>query len=159
MKRFFPALIFFLALVWLASSWLPPRQAPNEVDLAGFGKSPVLVGGRIKHSIRSRATRSSSFTARDRAASNGKQIGQCNGSPIFFSTRPWLTPIRSSSSRRRSPGLFGWEQSERNILASPNSRLSETDDEQVRTSESASPASARLFRRNLHLRNAWSFPR
>jgi ABC-type transport system involved in cytochrome c biogenesis permease subunit len=48
MKRFLPALIFVLALVWLASSWLPPKPAADDVDLASFGKIPVLVGGRIK---------------------------------------------------------------------------------------------------------------
>ena len=37
MKRFLPLLIFVLALLWLASSWLPHKSAPNEVDLAGFG--------------------------------------------------------------------------------------------------------------------------
>ncbi|HEX7517428.1 MAG TPA: cytochrome c biogenesis protein CcsA [Chthoniobacterales bacterium] len=48
MKRFLPALIFVFALLWLASGWLPPKTASSDVDLASFGKIPVLVGGRIK---------------------------------------------------------------------------------------------------------------
>ena len=48
MKRFFPAILFVLALLWVASSWRPPRAAPDDFDLAKFGKIPVLVGGRVK---------------------------------------------------------------------------------------------------------------
>ena len=48
MKRFFPALVFAGALLWVASSWLPRKTASSEIDLAGFGKIPVLVGGRVK---------------------------------------------------------------------------------------------------------------
>ena len=48
MKRFFPFLILILATLWLALSFLPPKKAEKEIDLAQFGKVPVLVGGRIK---------------------------------------------------------------------------------------------------------------
>ena len=48
MKRFFPAVVLVLAALWLVTSWLPPRTAAGDFDLAGFGKIPVLVGGRVK---------------------------------------------------------------------------------------------------------------
>ena len=48
MKRFLPAILFALALLWAASSWRPPKAAPGEIDLPRFGKIPVLVGGRVK---------------------------------------------------------------------------------------------------------------
>ena len=48
MKRYFPAILFVLALLWAASSWRPPMAAPGDFDLTKFGKIPVLVGGRVK---------------------------------------------------------------------------------------------------------------
>ena len=48
MKRFLPGALFVLALLWVASSWLPSKIAADAIDLAGFGKIPVLVGGRVK---------------------------------------------------------------------------------------------------------------
>ena len=48
MKRFFPMLVFVGALLWVTSSWLPQKTPSSEVDLTGFGKIPVLVGGRVK---------------------------------------------------------------------------------------------------------------
>jgi len=48
MKRFLPAILFTLALLWAASSWRPSKAAPGEIDLPRFGKIPVLVGGRVK---------------------------------------------------------------------------------------------------------------
>jgi hypothetical protein len=47
-RRFFPALIFLLALLWVGASLTPPRTAPDAFDYAGFGRLPVLVGGRVK---------------------------------------------------------------------------------------------------------------
>jgi ABC-type transport system involved in cytochrome c biogenesis permease subunit len=47
MKRFIPLLLLLLGVVYLAST-LRPEQNPTEFDLAGFGRVPVLVNGRIK---------------------------------------------------------------------------------------------------------------
>jgi ABC-type transport system involved in cytochrome c biogenesis permease subunit len=41
-------LVFVGALLWVTSSWLPQKTPSSEVDLTGFGKIPVLVGGRVK---------------------------------------------------------------------------------------------------------------
>jgi hypothetical protein len=48
MKRFIPAIVFGFALLWIAASFRPPKSASEDVDLAKFGKIPVLVGGRVK---------------------------------------------------------------------------------------------------------------
>ena len=48
MKRFFPAIVFSLAALWIAASLLPPKSGKEDVDLTEFGKIPVLVGGRVK---------------------------------------------------------------------------------------------------------------
>jgi ABC-type transport system involved in cytochrome c biogenesis permease subunit len=47
-KRFLPWLVLLFAATWLAANWLPPKVAQRDFDLAGFGKIPVLVGGRVK---------------------------------------------------------------------------------------------------------------
>jgi len=47
-RRYFPAVVLGLALLWLASSWRQPRVPSADFDLVAFGKTPVLVGGRVK---------------------------------------------------------------------------------------------------------------
>jgi ABC-type transport system involved in cytochrome c biogenesis permease subunit len=48
MKRYFPAIVFSLAVLWIAASWFPSKSGKEDVDLTEFGKIPVLVGGRVK---------------------------------------------------------------------------------------------------------------
>jgi ABC-type transport system involved in cytochrome c biogenesis permease subunit len=48
MKRYLPWLALALAVLWVGSSAAPPKPASGGADLVGFGKIPVLVGGRVK---------------------------------------------------------------------------------------------------------------
>ena len=48
MKRFLPWIIVGVAAVCIAANWLPPSTAKDAFDFSGFGKIPVLVGGRMK---------------------------------------------------------------------------------------------------------------
>jgi len=48
MKRYLPWLALALAVLWVGSSVAPPKAASGGADLVGFGKIPVLVGGRVK---------------------------------------------------------------------------------------------------------------
>ena len=48
MKRFLPLLVLLLAVGYVASSLRPAPAATTDFDLAGFGRLPVLVNGRIK---------------------------------------------------------------------------------------------------------------
>ena len=48
MKRYFPWLVLVLAAAWMAADWRPPRVQQDSFDIAKFGKTPVLVGGRVK---------------------------------------------------------------------------------------------------------------
>src|SRR5262249_62411338 len=48
MKRYFPWFVFVLAAAWIAADWRLPRVQPDTFDIAKFGKTPVLVGGRVK---------------------------------------------------------------------------------------------------------------
>ena len=38
MKRYFPALVFGFALLWVVMSWLSPKPQANAVDLGKLGK-------------------------------------------------------------------------------------------------------------------------
>jgi ABC-type transport system involved in cytochrome c biogenesis permease subunit len=119
MKRFFPPLIFVLALLWLASSWLPPKSVADEVNRASFGKIPVLVGGRVKPL--DTVARNSLLIIHGKETvrlPNGKQIGGMQ----------WLTDVLFNASvadaypvfviqNAEVLGLFGWEQSERKYFA------------------------------------------
>ena len=119
MKRFFPALIFVGALLWVASSWLPQKSASSEIDLAGFGKIPVLVGGRVKPL--DTVARNSLLIIHGKQTvrlADGKQIG----------AMPWLTdllfraPVADACpvfviQNAEVLGLFGWEQSDRKYFS------------------------------------------
>jgi ABC-type transport system involved in cytochrome c biogenesis permease subunit len=48
MKRFVPWIILIVMAGWIGGNWMPPKIAAGDVDLAKFGKLPVLVGGRVK---------------------------------------------------------------------------------------------------------------
>ena len=48
MKRLTPWIGLLIGLLWLGSNSWPPKTAPGDFDLAAFGKTPVLVGGRQK---------------------------------------------------------------------------------------------------------------
>src|SRR6516164_5083913 len=46
MKRLIPWILGLVLVVWVISRMLPPKDAPG-LDLNGFAKLPVLVGGRV----------------------------------------------------------------------------------------------------------------
>jgi ABC-type transport system involved in cytochrome c biogenesis permease subunit len=46
MKKFVPWIIGLVLLLWAVSKMMPPKEQPG-LDLNGFGKLPVLVGGRV----------------------------------------------------------------------------------------------------------------
>jgi ABC-type transport system involved in cytochrome c biogenesis permease subunit len=48
MKRFVPWIVLIVIAGWIAGNWIPPKTPQEDVDLAKFGKLPVLVGGRVK---------------------------------------------------------------------------------------------------------------
>jgi ABC-type transport system involved in cytochrome c biogenesis permease subunit len=115
MKRYFPAILFVLALLWAGSSWCPPRAAPGDFDLTKFGKIPVLVGGRVKPL--DTVARNSLLIIHGKQTvtlTNGKQLGALR----------WLTDtIFNAPLADQYPvfviqnadvlGLFSWEQKDR----------------------------------------------
>jgi ABC-type transport system involved in cytochrome c biogenesis permease subunit len=119
MKRFLPWIILIVIAGWIGGNWLPPKIAKDDVDLARFGKLPVLVGGRVK--------------PLDTVARNslliihGKQeLLLENGKGL--SAIEWLTdalfkaPVADQYpvfvvQNDEVLGLFGWEQSQRKYFS------------------------------------------
>jgi len=119
MKRYFPWLVLVLAAAWVAADWRPPRVQQDSFDIAKFGKTPVLVGGRVK--------------PLDTVARNalliihGKQQLRLEGSGQLTAME-WLTDIMFNASIADAYpvfvvqnadvlGLFGWEQSDRKYFS------------------------------------------
>jgi ABC-type transport system involved in cytochrome c biogenesis, permease component len=119
MKRFIPAIVFGFAFLWIAASFRPPKSASGDVDLAKFGKIPVLVGGRVKPL--DTVARNSLLIIHGKQTvrlTNGKQL----------SAMQWLTdtlfnaPVADQYpvfviQNAEVLGLFGWEQSDRKYFS------------------------------------------
>jgi ABC-type transport system involved in cytochrome c biogenesis permease subunit len=158
MKRFFPALLFVFALLWVASSWLSPKPPPDDVDLPRFGKLPVLVGGRVK--------------PLDTVARNslliihGKQtVRLANGKQL--TAMRWLTDtLFNAPAADQYPifviqnaevlGLFGWEQSDRKYFSFKelSSFLKQIDDQGEQSDKLQSVERSAYQNAILNLRNA-----
>jgi ABC-type transport system involved in cytochrome c biogenesis permease subunit len=119
MKRFIPAIVFGFALLWIAASFRLPKSASEDVDLAKFGKIPVLVGGRVKPL--DTVARNSLLIIHGKQTLrlvNEKQIAALH----------WLTdtlfnaPVADQYpvfviQNAEVLGLFGWEQSDRKYFS------------------------------------------
>ena len=119
MKRFVPWIVLIVVAGWIGGNWLPPKTPKDDVDLAKFGKLPVLVGGRVK--------------PLDTVARNslliihGKQeLRLENGRRL--SAIEWLADVLFNApvadnypvfvvQNDEVLGLFGWEQSQRKYFS------------------------------------------
>jgi ABC-type transport system involved in cytochrome c biogenesis permease subunit len=119
MKRFFPAIVVCFALLWVAAAFLPPKNASDDVDLATFGKIPVLVGGRVKPL--DTVARNSLLIIHGRQnvrPANGKQITAMR----WLTDTLFNTPVADEYpvfviQNADVLGLFGWEQSDRKYFS------------------------------------------
>jgi ABC-type transport system involved in cytochrome c biogenesis permease subunit len=119
MKRFLPWIILIVIAGWIGGNWLPPKIAKDDVDLAKFGKLPVLVGGRVK--------------PLDTVARNslliihGKQELRLDDGR-HLSAIEWLADVLFNApvadqyavfvvQNDEVLGLFGWEQSQRKYFS------------------------------------------
>jgi ABC-type transport system involved in cytochrome c biogenesis permease subunit len=119
MKRFLPWIILLVAAVSLVANWLPAKTTGNDFDFAGFGKIPVLVGGRVKPL--DTVARNSLLIV------HGKQeLGLEDGRRL--NAMQWLTDVLFNAPvADRYPvfvvensdvlGLFGWQQSNRKYFS------------------------------------------
>ncbi len=119
MKRLLPWLVLLFAVSWLAANWWPPKVAKGDIDIAKFGKIPVLVGGRIKPL--DTVARNSLLIV------HGKQELRLGGGRRL-SAMQWLTDVLFNApiadqypvflvQNADVLGLFGWEQSDRKYFS------------------------------------------
>jgi ABC-type transport system involved in cytochrome c biogenesis permease subunit len=119
MKRFIPAIVFGFALLWIAASFRPPKSANENVDLAKFGKIPVLVGGRVKPL--DTVARNSLLIIHGKQTlrlANEKQLSAMQ----WLSDTLFNGPISDQYpvfviQNAEVLGLFGWEQSDRKYFS------------------------------------------
>ncbi|MBL9214956.1 MAG: cytochrome c biogenesis protein CcsA [Opitutaceae bacterium] len=86
MKRFLPLLVLLLGAAYLASS-LRPERNPTAFDLAGFGRVPVLVNGRIKPL--DTVARTSLLTLQARQRVSTPEVG----TPFVATPTEWLADV------------------------------------------------------------------
>ena len=119
MKRFFPVLVLLFAFVWVMSSWRSPAPARDGFDFATFGKTPVMVGGRVKPL--------DSVARNSLLIIHGKESLRLTSGEIR-SAMPWLTDVLFNPpvadpcpafliDNADVLGLFGWEQGERKYFS------------------------------------------
>jgi ABC-type transport system involved in cytochrome c biogenesis permease subunit len=119
MKRFVPLIVLIVAAGWIAGNWLPPKSETDDVDLAKFGKIPVLVGGRVKPL--ETVARNSLLII------HGKQELHLEGGHALTAMQ-WLTDVVFNApvadgypvfvvQNADVLGLFGWEQSDRKYFS------------------------------------------
>jgi ABC-type transport system involved in cytochrome c biogenesis permease subunit len=157
-KRFFPSLVLFFSVIWLASSWLSPQIRPGEIDLAAFGKIPVLVGGRVQPL--DTVARNALLIIR-----SNQRLQLPNGAHIL--AMRWLTDtLFNAAVADQYPafvinnsevlGLFGWQQEDRKYFSFAElSPFLKQIDEQGEQSEKLQSAERSAFQSAvLNLRNA-----
>ena len=119
MKRFFPAIVFVLAAFWIGGSFVSAKKSHDDLDLAGFGKIPVLVGGRVKPL--DTVARNSLLIIRTKQTlrlDDGRQISAIKwlADTLFNAPVADLYPafvIQNADVL----GLFGWQQSDRKYFS------------------------------------------
>jgi ABC-type transport system involved in cytochrome c biogenesis permease subunit len=118
MKRL-PWIILAVAAVLILPNWLPSKTATNDFDFSGFGKIPVLVGGRVKPL--DTVARNSLLIIHGK-----KELRLESGRRL--SAMQWLTDaLFNAPVADQYPmfvvqnadvlGLFGWEQSDRKYFS------------------------------------------
>jgi ABC-type transport system involved in cytochrome c biogenesis permease subunit len=119
MKRFFPGMVLVLAAFWIGASFVPAQKSNDAVDLAGFGKIPVLVGGRVKPL--DTVARNSLLIIRSRQTlqlEDGRQISAMRWLADTLFNAPVADQYPSFIIQNADVlGLFGWQQSDRKYFS------------------------------------------
>jgi len=119
MKRYFPWIVLLVMAAWIASSWRPVSPNKGDFDIAAFGKTPVLVGGRVKPL--DTVGRNSLLII------HGKQQLKLEGDRQL-NAMEWLTDVLFNAQtaddyplflvqNAEVLGLFGWEQTDRKYFS------------------------------------------
>jgi ABC-type transport system involved in cytochrome c biogenesis permease subunit len=119
MRRFFSALVFVLAAFWIGASFIPAKESHEGLDLAGFGKIPVLVGGRIKPL--DTVARNSLLIIRTKETlrlDDGRQISAIKWLADTLFNAPVADQYPAFVIQNADVlGLFGWQQSDRKYFS------------------------------------------
>ncbi|PYK76785.1 MAG: cytochrome C biogenesis protein [Verrucomicrobia bacterium] len=119
MRRFFPAIVFVLAAFWIGASFVPAKKSHNDLDLAGFGKIPVLVGGRVKPL--DTVARNSLLIIRTKEIlrlDDGQQISAIRWLADTLFNAPVADQYPAFVIQNADVlGLFGWQQSDRKYFS------------------------------------------
>ena len=119
MKRFTPWIIFAVISLWIAGNWMPPKVATGDVDLAKFGKLPVLVGGRVKPlDTVARNSLLIIHGKQELALEGGKTLNAMQWLSDVLFNAPVADQYRVFVVQNDEVlGLFGWEQSQRKYFS------------------------------------------
>jgi ABC-type transport system involved in cytochrome c biogenesis permease subunit len=119
MKRFFPGIVFVLAAFWIGASFVPAKKSNEDLDLAGFGKIPVLVGGRVKPL--DTVARNSLLIIRSKQTlrlDDGRQITAIKWLADTLFNAPVADQYPAFVIQNADVlGLFGWQQSDRKYFS------------------------------------------
>jgi ABC-type transport system involved in cytochrome c biogenesis permease subunit len=119
MKRFFPAIAFVLAALWIGASFVPAKKSHDDLDLASFGKIPVLVGGRVKPL--DTVARNSLLIIRSKETlrlDDGRQLSAIKWLADTLFNAPLADQYPAFVIQNADVlGLFGWQQSDRKYFS------------------------------------------
>jgi ABC-type transport system involved in cytochrome c biogenesis permease subunit len=119
MKRFFPAIVCVLSAFWIGASFVPAKKSHDDLDLAGFGKIPVLVGGRVKP-LDTVAGNSLLIihTKQTLRLDDGRQISAIKWLADALFNAPVADQYPAFVIQNADVlGLFGWQQSDRKYFS------------------------------------------
>ena len=119
MKRFFPGLVFVLAAFWIGASFVPAKKSADGIDLGGFGKIPVLVGGRVKPlDTVARNSLLIIHTKQTLRLDDGRQISAIKWLADTLFNAPVADQYPAFVIQNADVlGLFGWQQSDRKYFS------------------------------------------
>ena len=119
MRRLFPVILFVLAAFWVGASFVPAKKSHDDLNLAGFGKIPVLVGGRVKPL--DTVARNSLLIIRSKETlrlDDGRQISALKWLADALFNAPVADQYPAFVIQNADVlGLFGWQQSDRKYFS------------------------------------------
>ncbi|KAF5407951.1 MAG: Cytochrome c biogenesis protein CcsA [Candidatus Udaeobacter sp.] len=119
MKRFLPILPVSLGILWVASSFFPPKPPGGDVDFVRFGKIPVQVGGRVKPL--DTVARNSLLIIHSKQTlrpSDGRQVSAIKWLADTLFNAPMGDAYPAFVIQNGDVlGLFGWQQSDRKYFS------------------------------------------
>jgi ABC-type transport system involved in cytochrome c biogenesis permease subunit len=119
MKRFLPWIILAVAAALIFPNWVPPKTVANDFNFSGFGKIPVLVGGRVKPL--DTVARNSLLIIHGKQEL-GLESGRRLGAMQWLADVLFNAPVADQYAvfvvqNADVLGLFGWEQTDRKYFS------------------------------------------